>query len=124
MGHINNYSILSDSSKADNSSYSGSEVDYTAEKATLFTILPCLSLMIIGVNSFVLYLMFTRRSLRTATNVCLASLSCSDLLAGACAIPLVIVCTIQKTDSICLAMDLFGRFQGVSTVLQIGRAHV
>ena len=90
-------------------------------KVAVFTSLSLLSFSIVSINCFVLYLVYSRRSLRTTTNICLASLSCSDLLAGLCAIPLVFSCSLQKThfNGVCLAMDLFNKFQAISTVLHL-----
>ena len=116
-----NQSLPFGSSEFDNSSGDSFWKDESAGKAMLFSVLGLLSLTIFCINSFVLYLISTRRSLLTTTNVCLASLSCSDLLAGMLAIPLVISCNTQETDynGVCLAMDLFGKFQSISTVLHL-----
>ena len=117
---IRNISKAFDSSELTNNSYDGQQSG-EVEKAAIFTALGLLSFLIIFINCFVLYLISTRHFLRTPTNICLASLSCSDLLAGTCAIPLVISCTEQITayNAVCLVMDLFNKFQSVSTVLHL-----
>lgn len=86
----------------------------------IMTFLGFLAFLIIVTNSFVLYLMIRRRSLRSPTNVCLGSLAASDLLAGLIAIPTIIACNVTKDFKVtCHAMDMSSRFISISTVLHL-----
>lgn len=70
-------------------------------------------------NSFVLFLIAKHEFLRTETNLCLAGLACSDLLAGLLTIPLVVSCSVKYRFAVCLAMELTQRFIAVSTILHL-----
>ena len=70
-------------------------------------------------NSLVLFLIKKHVFLRTATNLCLASLACSDLLAGLLTIPLVITCSESYRFAVCLAMELTQRIIALSTILHL-----
>jgi len=75
--------------------------------------------MIICANSLVFHLFVTTRYLRTKTNYCLVSLAVSDFMAGCVSLPLVLVCSTTLSQYVCTSMDLFHRFQSISTILHL-----
>lgn len=75
--------------------------------------------LIICANSLVFQLFATTRYLRTKTNYCLASLAVSDFMSGCVSLPLVLVCSTTFSDYVCISMDLFHRFQSISTILHL-----
>ena len=75
--------------------------------------------LIICANSLVFQLFATTRYLRTKTNYCLVSLAVSDFMAGCVSLPLVLVCSTTLSSHVCISMDLFHRFQSISTILHL-----
>lgn len=75
--------------------------------------------LIICANSLVFQLFATTRYLRTKTNYCLVSLAVSDFMSGCVSLPLVLVCSTTFSDYVCISMDLFHRFQSISTILHL-----
>lgn len=75
--------------------------------------------LIICANSLVFQLFATTRYLRTKTNYCLVSLAVSDFMSGCVSLPLVLVCSTTFSDHVCTSMDLFHRFQSISTILHL-----
>ena len=71
------------------------------------------------VNAFVVLLVVTKNTLRTATNLILASLACSDFLMGAVGIPLIPVCSAFREDGTCIASAVFIQFISFSSVVHI-----
>lgn len=91
---------------------------------SVFIFLGLLGAAIVFANSVVIFLYRKKAFLKTKTNLCLACLALSDMLAGAVAVPLVISCNLAEVDiatkqHICTAMDLFSRFISISTVLHL-----
>jgi len=75
--------------------------------------------LIICANSLVFQLFASTRYLRTKTNYCLVSLAVSDFMAGSVSLPLVLVCSATLSRPVCTSMDLFHRFQSISTILHL-----
>lgn len=75
--------------------------------------------LIICANSLVFHLFANTRYLRTKTNYCLVSLAVSDFMAGCVSLPLVLVCSTTASRYVCTSMDLFHRFQSISTILHL-----
>lgn len=71
----------------------------------------------IASNSVVIALMCWKESLRTLSNIILASLAVSDLLTGLVGVPLLFSCSIIRKLMLCMSSVLFMRFTAVSTVL-------
>ena len=89
---------------------------------SVFICLGMLGAAIVFANSVVIFLYRRKAFLKTKTNLCLACLAVSDMLAGAIAIPMVITCNLVEEDiatKICTAMDLSSRFISISTVLHL-----
>lgn len=92
-----------------------------AEYAVIFSCLGILALFIVVANMFVIYLVQKHAYLQTATNFSLASLACSDFLAGFLVIPLVISSALTGNSyrGLYLASDLSSRFICLSTILHL-----
>ncbi|EDO37637.1 predicted protein [Nematostella vectensis] len=77
--------------------------------------------IVIGINAFVIFLIFYKRFLQTTTNMILGSLATSDMLTGLVVIPLIVACNMLPTYNfgVCLAMDLGQRFLAISTILHL-----
>ena len=78
-----------------------------------------IAVLVIAVNSWVIWLVATKRSLRTVTNYILTSLAVSDLCTGAISIPLLLSCNILIKTGFCVADLVVIVFISVSTVLHI-----
>lgn len=89
------------------------------EWTVIFIFLGILGLLIIVTNLFVIYLVQKHTYLQTATNFSLASLACSDFLAGFLVIPLIISSAITHKNRLYLASDLLSRFVCLSTILHL-----
>ncbi|XP_031569101.1 histamine H2 receptor-like [Actinia tenebrosa] len=91
-----------------------------AESIVIFVCLGFLALLIAGINSFVIYLVSKTPNLRSATNICLASLAMSDMMTGLVSIPLVITCSLTLDyRGICVGSDMLSRFISISTALHL-----
>ena len=73
----------------------------------------------VAVNAFVVYLIMRKSSLKTASNLILASLAFSDLLLGALGIPLILACSVILRDSVCSSSAIVITFISFSTVAHI-----
>lgn len=78
-----------------------------------------LTAFIIIINTFVLFLVYKRKVLRTVTNYILCSLAVSDLLTGLCSIPIYLACNIIRKPEICFWSEVMLRLTSVSTVLHL-----
>ncbi|KAL9976338.1 hypothetical protein ACROYT_G013628 [Oculina patagonica] len=106
----------------DNSSYGMEPPPFLHETQSGQAIIVFLALqgvLIICANSLVFLLFASTRYLRTKTNYCLVSLAASDFLAGFVSLPLVLVCSSTFSPVVCTSMDLFHRFQSISTILHL-----
>ena len=86
--------------------------------------LVCSLLATLG-NMIILYVMVTKTSLRTASNILLASLSCSDLIVGVFVQPLFVALRSHEINDIhlCTVKKVYGFaafFSGILTVMMIG----
>lgn len=89
---------------------------------SVFICLGLLGAAIVLANSVVILLYRRKAFLKTKTNLCLACLAVSDMLAGSIAVPMVISCNLTDNAThvkICTAMDLSSRFTSISTVLHL-----
>lgn len=108
---------------------SGERSNASAHTELVITLLflALLAIPIILINCFVVCLVWKKKILRTPANICLASLACSDLLTGICAIPMVIGCTLSAAKypsssgarAWCLTMDLVSRLLSISAILHL-----
>lgn len=82
---------------------------------------PALVLMvfILPINGGVIFLIASYSSLRTPSNIILASLAVSDFLVGLVGIPLLLACTYTYISPICISSYTFFTFMALSTVLHI-----
>ncbi|KAL9950911.1 hypothetical protein ACROYT_G043483 [Oculina patagonica] len=127
QGQINCSNHLSNSSWNFNNTISNKSVMHAESSLpqTHISVFICLGLLgaaIVFANSVVIFLYRRKEFLKTKTNLCLACLAVSDMLAGAIAVPMVISCNLAEVDiaiTICTAMDLSSRFISISTVLHL-----
>lgn len=110
--------------KDDNDSYGmeppgGHLLHQTQSGQAIIVFLALQGVLIICANSLVFLLFASTRYLRTKTNYCLVSLAASDFLAGFVSLPLVLVCSTTYSGNVCTSMDLFHRFQSISTILHL-----
>ncbi|XP_078342325.1 histamine H2 receptor-like [Oculina patagonica] len=78
-----------------------------------------LAVLIVTVNSLVLFLMARKKYLRSITNLLLCSLAVSDLLTGLVAVPTFITCQVVRTRAPCLAEEEMSRFISASIVCHL-----
>ena len=74
---------------------------------------------ILVINGGVILLIGCNSSLRTTSNIILASLAVSDFLVGFVGIPLLVACSSTLISSICVCSYTFFTFTALSTVLHI-----
>ena len=74
---------------------------------------------ILPMNSGVIFLVAFYSSLRTSSNIILASLAVSDFLVGLVGIPLLVACSSTFISPICVSSYTFFTFMALSTVLHI-----
>lgn len=97
-------------------------MEHAYKNAGFIAICVCLSILalfIIVTNIFVIYLVQKHVYLQTSTNFSLASLACSDFMAGFVVIPLVISGQLTGNSGLWLAIDLSSRFIAFSTILHL-----
>lgn len=75
--------------------------------------------LILVINSGVILLISYYSSLRTSSNIILASLAVSDFLVGLVGIPLLVACSSTLISSICVSSYTFFTIMALSTVLHI-----
>ena len=78
-----------------------------------------LSLLIICLNAWAIFLVKTQVNLQTNMNFLLSSLAFSDLLTGLLSIPLHVSCDVIRETPVCVASQLMLRFTSVSTVFHL-----
>ena len=83
-----------------------------------------LAILIIALNSFVIYLVVRVRYLRTVTNCILGSLAFLDFLNGVLGIPLYLVCSAIQNTVICGITQVLTRFFSISIVLHLVLASI
>lgn len=78
-----------------------------------------LAVLIIFINTVILFLMSRKKYLRSITNLLLCSLAVSDLLTGLVSVPLFITCNIVRQPAICIMEELMARFVSTSIVCHL-----
>lgn len=83
--------------------------------------IPAMGLMvfILVINSCLILLIVCHSSLRTTSNIILASLAVSDFLVGFIGIPLLVACSSTFRAPVCISSSIFFKFISLSTVLHI-----
>ena len=76
-------------------------------------------LLIVAVNGLVVFLIQKKESLRTLTNMFLASLALSDLMSGLVGIPLLVICLVRDLINVCVSSAIFIRFTAISSVCHV-----
>jgi len=85
----------------------------------LIVLLSFMCLLIVAVNGLVIFLIYKKRSLRTITNMFLASLALSDLMSALLGIPLLVVCLVRDVIKVCLSSSIIIRFTAISSVCHV-----
>lgn len=86
---------------------------------SLILVLSFMCLLVVIVNSLVIYLLHKKKTLRTLTNMFLGSLAISDLLSGLVAFPLFAVCLVTDIINVCVSSTIFIRFTAISSVCHV-----
>ena len=86
---------------------------------SLIVILSFMCLLIVAVNSLVIFLIHKKKTLRTPTNMFLTSLALSDLMSGLVGIPLLVICLVKDIISVCASSAIFIRFSAISSVCHV-----
>lgn len=76
-------------------------------------------LFIVAANGIEIALMLCKETLRTVSNRFLVSLAISDLFFGVVAMPLFLVCNINRTILVCVISTGFIRFTAISSVFHL-----
>ena len=117
---FNSSSILSNSSYRENNSSSKTDPEQTEFlPVPLIVTLSFMCLLIIVVNGLVIFLIHKKESLRTITNMFLASLALSDLMSGLVGIPLLVICLVKDLINVCVSSAIFIRFTAISSVCHV-----
>lgn len=74
---------------------------------------------ILVINGCVILLIGSYSSLRTTSNIILASLAVSDFLVGLVNIPILLACSTTMISALCISTYTFNTFTALSTVLHI-----
>lgn len=117
-------SVRNSSCKVNDSQNESSETEYeeTFFPWPLTVILSFMCLLISAVNGLVIILIHKKKTLRTPTNMFLASLATSDLLSGLVGIPLALICLTSFTRNfliVCVLSTIFIRFTAISSVCNV-----
>ena len=82
----------------------------------LIVLMSFMCLLIVAVNGLVIFLTCQRKILRTLTNMFLTSLAFSDIMSGLVGIPLLVICLVKDTVTVCVSSTIFIRFTAISSV--------
>ena len=107
-----------------NASFEDNETGQHNKTVVFFSFLGLMSIFIVAINCFVVFLVWKKKVLRTPANIFLTSLACADFFSGSCAIPLIIACQLLETrhswsGPLCLSMDLISRMLSISSILHL-----
>ena len=120
--------LLNASSNASNSSYQLQENNSSSKTdpeqmeflpVSLIVTFSFMCLLIVAVNGLVVFLIQKKESLRTLTNMFLASLALSDLMSGLVGIPLLVICLVRDLINVCVSSAIFIRFTAISSVCHV-----
>ena len=128
MGRFGMPCLLNASSNASNSSYQLQENNSSSKTdpeqmeflpVSLIVTFSFMCLLIFAVNGLVVFLIQKKESLRTLTNMFLASLALSDLMSGLVGIPLLVICLVRDLINVCVSSAIFIRFTAISSVCHV-----
>ena len=85
----------------------------------LIVLLSFMCLLIVTANGLVIVLIYKKKSLRTLTNMLLASLALSDLLSALLGIPLLIICLVKDVIKVCVSSTIIIRFTAISSLCHV-----
>ena len=118
--------LLSDSPLSINNTNSGNNAPGNKTQAakeepellstSMVVLLAVICLLIVVENCLVMLLMYKKKTLRSLTNMFLASLAFSDLISGLVGIPLIAICSKRHIFKICVSSVIFIRFSAISSI--------
>ena len=85
----------------------------------LIVLLSFMCLLIVTANGLVIFLIHKKKSLRTLTNMFLASLALSDLMSALLGIPLLVICLVRDVIKVCVSSSIIIRFTAISSVYHV-----
>ena len=112
-------STRNSSALGNNDSNNEAEDKYTLLPSPLIVLLSIMCLLIVAVNGLVIFLINMKKSLRTLTNLFLASLALSDLMSGLLGIPLLVICLVKDAIKVCVSSSIIIRFTAISSVCHV-----
>ena len=86
---------------------------------SMIVFLAFICLLVVLVNGFVIFLIFKNRTLKSITNMLLASLAFSDLISGFGGFPLLVSCFKSGIFIICVSSTIFFRFIAISSICHV-----
>ena len=95
------------------------EAEDTFLPSPLIVLLAFMCLLIVTVNGLVIFMIHKKKSLRTLTNMVLASLALSDLMSALLGIPLLVICSVKDVIKVCLSSSIIIRFTAISSVCHV-----
>ena len=107
------------SSYRENNSSSKADLQIEFLPVSLIVTLSFMCLLIVAVNGVVIFLIHKKESLRTLTNLFLASLALSDLISGLVGIPLLVICLVRDLINVCVSSAIFIRLTAISSVCHV-----
>ena len=102
-----------------NDSNNQAEDKDTLLPSPLIVLLSIMCLLVVAVNGLVVFLIHKKKSLRTLTNLFLASLALSDLMSGLLGIPLLVICLVKDAIKVCVSSSIIIRFTAISSVCHV-----
>ena len=112
-------SAINSSRREDNSSSKTDLEQIEVLSVSLIVTFSFMCLLIVAVNGLVIFLIRKKESLRTTTNLFLASLALSDLMSGLVGIPLLVSCLVRDLINVCVSSAIFIRFTAISSVCHV-----
>ena len=105
--------------KNSSSNETEAEDEDTFLPSPLIMLLSFMCLLIVAVNGLVIFLIHKNKSLRTLTNMFLASLALSDLMSALLGFPLLVICLVRDVIKVCVSSSIIIRFTAISSVCHV-----
>ena len=123
MSHLSGAALSSSNSSSENNGSRNAAESDEGEPALrpppMIVLLAFICVLIVVVNGIVIFLAVKKRTLKSLTNMFLASLALSDLISGLLGFPLLLLCLKSDFIVICVASTIFFRFTAISSVCHV-----